>query len=85
MRMIPYVDSDLFSINNTNIIDNNYFYTQENNDRNYGIDNSKNEEEEVNDDDLIPHLKVVQYTVVLTENGEQQMVHSIECLNSHLI
>uniref|UniRef100_A0A1I8BAU7 Uncharacterized protein n=1 Tax=Meloidogyne hapla TaxID=6305 RepID=A0A1I8BAU7_MELHA len=82
MRLIPYVDSDVFSMNN-NIIDNNYSYTMENNEKDSQIDDNNNEKDK--DDDLIPHLKVVQYAVVLTEKGEQQIVHSIECSNSHLI
>uniref|UniRef100_A0A914MK70 Potassium channel domain-containing protein n=1 Tax=Meloidogyne incognita TaxID=6306 RepID=A0A914MK70_MELIC len=81
MRMIPYVDSDVFSMNN-NIIDNNYIYSRERNERNNQVDNNNNERDD--EDDLIPHLKVVQGAIVLTENGEQQMVHSIVCSNSHL-
>ncbi|CAK5118199.1 unnamed protein product [Meloidogyne enterolobii] len=81
MRMIPYVDSDVFSMNN-NIIDNNYIYTRERNERDHQIDNNNNEKED--EDDLIPHLKVVQGAIVLTDKGEQQMVHSIVCSNSHL-
>ncbi|KAF7632367.1 hypothetical protein Mgra_00008216 [Meloidogyne graminicola] len=77
MRLIPYVDSDVFSINNNTLLD---IYSTE---KNSNYNNKEIEEKE--EDDLIPHLKVVQYAIVLTEKGEQQMVHSIECSNSHLM
>ena len=33
----------------------------------------------------VPQLKIVPFTLIVTEEGEQKHVHSIECTDSHLV